>query len=114
MAKNEKLVDLKPEKVTPSQLEKIQTIVSNINKSQMEIGRLETSKHMISHQVIKFQDELRKMQDERQEVYGGHTICDIIEEDDKFSIYIRKDKDVLPWKDFNKNMAVSVEYNLEY
>ena len=40
-----------------------------------------------------------------QEVYGGHTICDIVEE---------KDKDVLPWKDFNKNMAVSVEYNLEY
>ena len=27
-----------------------------------------------------------------QEVYGGHTI----------------------WKDFNKNMAVSVEYNLQY
>ena len=33
MAKKEKLVDLKPEKVTPSQLEKIQTIVSNINQS---------------------------------------------------------------------------------
>ena len=27
-----------------------------------------------------------------QEVYGGHTICDIIEEDDKFSVYIKKDK----------------------
>jgi hypothetical protein len=38
-----------------------------------------------------------------QEVYGGHVICDI-----------RKENDVLPWKDFNKNMAVSVEYNLEY
>jgi hypothetical protein len=49
-----------------------------------------------------------------QEVYGGHTICDIIEEEDKYSIYIKKDRDVLPWKDFNKNMAVSVEYNLEY
>jgi len=49
-----------------------------------------------------------------QEVYGGHTICDILEEDDKYSIYIRKDKNVLPWKDFNKNMAISVEYNLEY
>tara|TARA_Y100001938_G_scaffold139673_1_gene206882 strand:- start:644 stop:865 length:222 start_codon:yes stop_codon:yes gene_type:complete len=49
-----------------------------------------------------------------QDVYGGHTICDIIEEDEKYSIYIKKDKDVLPWKDFNKNMAVSVEYNLEY
>ena len=42
-----------------------------------------------------------------QEVYGGHTICDIIEEKDKYSVYIRKNKDVLPWKDFNKNMAVS-------
>ena len=49
-----------------------------------------------------------------QDVYGGHTICDILEEEDKYSIYIRKKKDVLPWKDFNKNMAVSVEYNLEY
>jgi len=49
-----------------------------------------------------------------QEVYGGHTICNIIEEDDKYSIYIKKEKDVLIWKDFNKNMAVSVEYNLQY
>ena len=49
-----------------------------------------------------------------QEVYGGHTICNIIEEEDKYSIYIKKEKDVLIWKDFNKNMAVSVEYNLEY
>ena len=49
-----------------------------------------------------------------QEVYGGHTICDIIEEKEKYSVYIKKNKDVLPWKDFNKNMAVSVEYNLEY
>ena len=49
-----------------------------------------------------------------QEVYGWHKICDIIEEENKFSVYIRKDKDVLPLKDFNKNMAVSVEYNLEY
>jgi len=49
-----------------------------------------------------------------QEVYGGHTICDIIEQDTKFSILIKKGNDVLPWKDFNKNMAIAVEYNLEY
>ena len=49
-----------------------------------------------------------------QEVYGGHTICDIIEEEDKYSIYIRKGKEVLPLKDFNKNMAISIEYNLQY
>ncbi len=49
-----------------------------------------------------------------QEVYGGHIICDILEDESKFSIFIKKNNDVLPWKDFNKNMAISVEYNLEY
>ena len=49
-----------------------------------------------------------------QEVYGGHRICDIVEEEEGYDIFIKKNKDVLPWKDFNKNMAVSVEYNLEY
>ena len=42
------------------------------------------------------------------------TICNILESEDKYSIYIEKDGDVLPWKDFNKNMAISIEYNLEY
>ena len=49
-----------------------------------------------------------------QEVYGGHTIVDIVENEDKFSIFIQKDNDVIPWKDFNKNMAIAIEYNLEY
>lgn len=49
-----------------------------------------------------------------QDVYGGHTICDIIEYEDKYTIYIKKNNDVLPWKDFNKNMGISVEFNLEY
>jgi len=49
-----------------------------------------------------------------QEVYGGHTIVNIIEDDDKYSIYIQKRDEVMPWKDFNKNMAISVEYDLKY
>ena len=49
-----------------------------------------------------------------QEVYGGHIISEIVEQDNKFSIFIKKGKEVLPWKDFNKNMAIAVEYNLEY
>ena len=49
-----------------------------------------------------------------QEVYGGHTIDCIVEEDDKFRIFIKKENEVIPWKDFNKNMAIAVEYNLEY
>jgi len=49
-----------------------------------------------------------------QNVYGGHTITDIIEEETKYSIYISKEDIQIPWKDFNKNMAISVEYDLEY
>jgi hypothetical protein len=49
-----------------------------------------------------------------QDVYGGHVISDIIEEDDKYKILIKKGDEILPWKDFNKNMAIAVEYNLEY
>jgi hypothetical protein len=49
-----------------------------------------------------------------QEVYGGHIISDIVEEKGKFSILIKKDNEILPWKEFNKNMAISVEFNLEY
>ena len=49
-----------------------------------------------------------------QEVYGGHCICNIIEEEEKYSIYIEKNKEVILWKDFNKNMGIAVEYNLDY
>jgi|TARA_R110000772_G_scaffold92437_1_gene189295 hypothetical protein len=49
-------------------------------------------------------------------VYGGHTISNIIfeEDDSSYNIHIKKEDEVLPWKKFNKNMAISVEYDLEY
>ena len=49
-----------------------------------------------------------------QEVYGGHTIVNILEEEYKYSIYIQKEDLVMPWKDFNKSMAVSIEYDLKW
>lgn len=51
-----------------------------------------------------------------QEVYGGHIIDNIIFDDlDKsYNIFILKNKEILPWKKFNKNMAVSLEYDLKY
>ena len=49
-----------------------------------------------------------------QEVYGGHVIHNIVEEEEKYSIYIEKNKEVILWKDFNKNMGIAVEYNLDY
>ncbi len=51
-----------------------------------------------------------------QQVYGGHTISHILhdEEESSYNIYIKKEDEVLPWKKFNSNMAISVEYDLEY
>ena len=51
-----------------------------------------------------------------QQVYGGHTISHILcdEEESSYNIFIKKEDEVLPWKKFNSNMAISVEYDLEY
>jgi len=51
-----------------------------------------------------------------QKVYGGHNISNIIfkEEDNSYNIFIERNKEEMPWKKFNSNMAISVEYDLEY
>jgi len=51
-----------------------------------------------------------------QEVYGGHVISDILfdDKDNSYNIFITKSKEILPWKKFNSNMAISVEYDLKY
>ncbi len=51
-----------------------------------------------------------------QEVYGGHTISDILfeDKDQSYNIFITKNNEVLPWKKFNANMSISVEYDLKY
>ena len=51
-----------------------------------------------------------------QNVYGGHEISHILfdEDDNSYNIYIKKEDEVMPWKKFNSNMAISVEFDLEY
>lgn len=51
-----------------------------------------------------------------QEVYGGHIINNIIfnEQDQSYNIFIIKNNEVLPWKKFNNNMAISIEFDLKY
>ena len=34
--------------------------------------------------------------------------------DNSYNIFIKKQDEVMPWKKFNSNMAISVEYDLEY
>ena len=70
--KEDKIVDLntKPEKITVSQLEKVQKVVSDINRAQMEVGRLETQKHILLHDVTQLQVLLKEVQNELEKEYG--------------------------------------------
>jgi len=51
-----------------------------------------------------------------QNVYGGHEISHILleEEDNSYNIYIKKENEIMPWKKFNSNMSIAIEYDLEY
>lgn len=50
----------------------------------------------------------------KQKVYGGHVVVAIEEYKEKYIIFIEKEGEIKPWKSFNKNMGVGVEYNLDY
>jgi len=74
--KKEKLVNLKPkaEKITNEQLEKVQSTVNNINRSQLEIGSIELRKHEMMHNIAGLRDELTLLQKEFEKEYGTFDI----------------------------------------
>ena len=72
--KKDKVVDLKPEKISEEQLTKVQETVNNINRVQLELGLMETRKHMLLHNVAAIQEQLTVMQNEFQEQYGTFDI----------------------------------------
>ena len=76
MAKKEKVIDLKPktEKITDEQLRKVQDVINAINRSQLEIGSIETRKHEILHGMSELKDRLELLQNEFEKEYGT---CDI-------------------------------------
>jgi len=70
--KKEKIVDLKPrpEKVTDEELAKIQNAVNGVSNHQVEIGRMETRKHQLLHNLSQIQDQLTQLQEELQKEYN--------------------------------------------
>ena len=72
--KKDKVVDLKPEKISEEQLTKVQEIISTLNKAQMELGANEVRKHRMLHEVGSIQDQLGVMQNEFKEQYGTFDI----------------------------------------
>jgi hypothetical protein len=74
MAKKEKIVELKPEKITDEQLKKVQDTVNALNRSQLEIGSMEIKKHEIMHNMAGLRDELTVLQGEFEKEYGTFDI----------------------------------------
>ena len=74
MAKKDKIVDLKPKSITEDELKSIQEAVGPINQAQMEIGRMETRKHMMNHEVSLLQEKLQALQKDLEDTYGKVNI----------------------------------------
>ena len=76
MAKKEKIVDLKPrvDKISKEHLDELLNAVNKINSLQFNIGRLETQKHKLLHEVALGNDTVSLLQDKMMKEYGSYDI----------------------------------------
>jgi len=76
MAKKEKIVELKsnPEKISEQQLKEVQELINEINRSQMELGQMETKKHAVLHHVSVKQEAVGVMREIFEKEYGTADI----------------------------------------
>tara|TARA_Y100001973_G_scaffold105342_1_gene178170 strand:+ start:2332 stop:2610 length:279 start_codon:yes stop_codon:yes gene_type:complete len=72
----EKTVELKPkaEKISEEHLKQLQQIVNNINGIQFNIGKIESQKHTLLHDLVKNQDRITLMQDVLMKEYGNYDV----------------------------------------
>ena len=64
----------KPEKVTNEELNKIQSLINNANKAQVDVGGIEFQKYNILHQVSIIQDQIILFRNELKKSYGTDDI----------------------------------------
>ena len=72
--KKNKVVDLKPEKISEEELTQLRNVVSAINKLQFDIGTIEVQKHNALHALFEGNDKLNEMQSNFKEKYGTDDI----------------------------------------
>ena len=73
-AKIKELKGIKPEKITDEQLKKVQDVINTLNRSQLELGIMETRKHGLLHNIAIIQDKLTLIQTEFEKDYGTFDI----------------------------------------
>ena len=72
--KTPKAKDLRPQNITKEELEGLQTLVNALNRTQMEVGNIESRKHQLLHQVIQLQNQMSQRQKSFEETYGNVDI----------------------------------------
>jgi uncharacterized protein YecA (UPF0149 family) len=72
--KKNKVVDLKPEKISEEELTQLRNVVSAINKLQFDIGTIEVQKHNALHALFEGNDKLNEMQSNFKEKYGTDEV----------------------------------------
>ena len=72
--KIKELKGIKPEKITDEQLIRVQELINNINRSQMELGQIETKKHAMLHNISSLQEAVGSVKDEFEKEYGTADI----------------------------------------
>ena len=72
--KKEKIIDLKPEKISDKHLKKMQDLINNLNRSQIEIGGIEVRKHELVHGMSTLKEDLTSLQVEFEKEYGTFDI----------------------------------------
>ena len=73
-AKIKELKGIKPEKITEEELGKVQSVINDINRGQLEIGSMEIKKHEMMHNIAGLRDGLTKLQSEFEKDYGTFDI----------------------------------------
>ena len=64
----------KPEKVTNEELNKIQSLVGDMNKGQFNLGNLELQKHRILHAIGVIQEQFTSFREDLKKEYGSDDI----------------------------------------
>ena len=74
--KKEKMVDLKPkgDKISKEHLTELQKVINLINNVQFNIGKIESQKHNLLHELSGVQKQIIDMQDMFTKEYGTHDI----------------------------------------
>ena len=74
MAKRKTKKVEKATKITNEELNKVQSIINDMNRAQLEIGSIESKKHSILHHVSMLQQQLSLLQQEFEKTYGTADI----------------------------------------